>query len=376
VSGTVRWEGRTLYFEPDAPLEPDTLYGALLSTDLKGKQGRPLLSAVSWQFSTDRPRILYVSSGEEGHFQLFTIPLEGGEPFQITREPFGVWDFALSPDGTTIVYAASQEDERNELWTIRRDGSERRRLLDCGGDDCTGAIWTPDGRRLVYERRNPVLDSSFLVPSRLWWLDPASGESLPVFQDEQKLGHSARISADGEWLSYISPLEEGMHLYQVVEGVQRVIPGEMQGPAAWAPEEDTLLVSYTRFVGTGFGASLIKANLGTNQYTELNDDPDVSATSPAWSPDGDSIVFRRSTPTGPGSQLWLMSSDGSRAQALTDDLEYESASPSWSPDGRYVVFQRFSLQEPYAEPEVWVIDISSKRSRRVIEPGAWPVWLP
>jgi hypothetical protein len=110
VSGTMRWERTTLTFVPSAPLNQDTTYSVTLADGLRSQGGRPLLRPLTWQFRTGRPRILYIAPDEQNRDQLFVIDLEGDKPIRLTQEPIGVWDYALSPDGMTIVYAASRPD--------------------------------------------------------------------------------------------------------------------------------------------------------------------------------------------------------------------------------------------------------------------------
>ena len=362
VSGTITLDGQTLEFRQDAPLQPGTTYTVTLSTALHGTNGRALLEPVEWSFRTAEPRVVYAATGEPEGLQLYVVPVAGGTPVPLTVEPYGIWDFALSPDGSRIVYAASPDNDEHDLWLIDTAIGARRQLLACpAGVDCTGAVWAPDGKRVLYERRNEVMGSSVLVPSRLWWVDPGSGETLPVFQDGDLVAHSGRLSADGRWLSYVSPLEEGMQVYDFESGDLRVIPGEMQGAAVWAPAAAVFATAKTRFVGTGYGASILTVDMDSDTYLDLGDDEGDIDTAPVWSPDAGRLAFRRSSPSAPSGQLWIMGADGADPRALTVDQQFGSASPSWSPDGRFIVYQRFLLEEPYAEPQVWVLDTEAGR---------------
>ena len=377
VTGTLTLDGRLLSFQPAVPLATGTEYTATISSALRSTSGRPLLAPVDWSFRTAEPRVLYAAGAEQEGLQLYIAPVAGGTSTQLTVEPYGIWDFALSPDGSRIVYAASPDNDEHDLWLIDTDGGGRRKLLSCpAGVDCTAAVWTPDGKRILYERRNEVMGSSILVPSRLWWVDPGSGDTIPVFQDEQRVAHSGRLAADGRWLSYISPLEEGMQVYDFQSGDLRTIPGEMQGPAAWAPAAPTFAAAKGRFVGSGYGASLLTVDMTTGTYLDVTGDAGDIDSAPVWAPDGRSLVFRRSSPSAPSGQLWIMNVASGEPRPLTGDAQFGSASPSWSPDGRFIVYQRFSLDEPYAEPQVWVLDIATGDNRKLLAPGAWPVWVP
>jgi Tol biopolymer transport system component len=96
---------------------------------------------------------------------------------------------------------------------------------------------------------------------------------------------------------------------------------------------------------SGFGEIwVMDANgQGRTRLTEpAKPDSDASgATSPAWSPDGKSIVFVASRDPIKEDQndldLFVMRADGSDRHALTDDGVYDGT-PTWSPDGNKIAF--------------------------------------
>jgi Tol biopolymer transport system component len=371
VSGTVRWEGTTLTFIPSAPLNPDTTYTVTLADGLRSQGGRPLLRPLIWQFRTGRPRILYIAPDEQNHDQLFVIDLVGGRPIQLTREPVGVWDYALSLDGMTIAYAASRPDTGNDLWIVDVDGVAPLQLLACPGADCTQPAWSPDGRRLVFTRRD------LPGPPRLWWLDVASGEIVPVFQDEQMLGFGGRWSPDGQWLNYVASLAGGIRVYNLDDGQELLIPNQMGEPGVWSRQGDALLITDIQMRGERFAIQLLRLTLESGELTNLSGEEEVDDSSPAWSPDGVWIAFGRKAPQASmGRQLWLMHADGSQAHYLTDEPDVHHGPPTWSPDGNMLVFQRYSLKEPGAQPGIWLLELETGALQELITPGRQPTWLP
>ena len=117
------------------------------------------------------------------------------------------------------------------LRIMSAGGGGESPLLDCPAAECSGLVWSPDGRRLIYERR-PWADGRYGSP-RLYWLDAATGETLPLL-DEDTPGYGARFSPDGAWLSYVSPPDEGVVLYRLgrrraaVAGQSRRQPGGLE----------------------------------------------------------------------------------------------------------------------------------------------------
>ena len=62
----------------------------------------------------------------------------------------------------------------------------------------------------------------------------------------------------------------------------------------------------------------------------------ASDWAPAWSPDGQSLAFARSTDGRRSFHVYVMSADGSGVRQLTHGRFDES--PAWSPDGRWIAY--------------------------------------
>jgi TolB protein len=379
VEGEVRWEGTSLIFSPVESLAPETLYTVTLAETLTSQQGRPVRGLSSWQFQTRQPRLLYVAPDADDHDQIFSLnPAEPGEPVRLTAEPLGVFDFALAPDGTTLVYAALREDGGSDLWAVATDGSNRSPLLTCSEAICNAAVWAPDGQRLVYERRTLLIPGGAPGPPRLWWLNPANGDSVPVFDDNQIIGYGAVWSPDGRWLSYVAPSSQGVQIYNVDDGQSFLVPSRMGGLAVWSPDSTTVLVADIQPSDTGFSVHLLKAIPQSGQLADISGEAaPVEDGSPVWSPNGEWIAFTRK-PAGAsmGKQIWRMRADGSEARYLTAEPDIHHGLPAWSPDGRYLVFQRFHLKELGARPSIWLLEVEAGQMRELVAAASRPVWLP
>lgn len=111
---------------------------------------------------------------------------------------------------------------------------------------------------------------------------------------------------------------------------------------------------------------------------------------PAWSPDGRRIAFRRGS--GPvvddlieKQALYVMRSDGSHVRQLTQlrppNLA-EDSDPQWSPDGRRLVFQRNNVRGAVPENGYALVTLrlSTGRERRItpwkLRAGDTPDWSP
>jgi eukaryotic-like serine/threonine-protein kinase len=84
---------------------------------------------------------------------LWVMPIVGGTPRQLTDEG---WSASVSPDGSQIVFlkAAQFGETGGELWLMRADGSNQRRVISSGEDGTafSSPVWSPDGHWIAYDK--------------------------------------------------------------------------------------------------------------------------------------------------------------------------------------------------------------------------------
>lgn len=378
ASGTAQWEGETLVFYPSEPLLPDTQYTVTIPAGLRSQQGQAVKRAFQWQFRTGHPRVLYLAEDREGYYQIMltdaTTPQQ--PPAALTSEPYGVWDYAPSPDGATIAFAVIREDGGSDLWGISPDGSQRRQLLACPEAACSGAAWAPDNQRLVYERRAAGALGAGQGLSRLWWLDLASGETAPVFDDTQWLGYGAAISPDGQWISHVAPHKLALQVYNLQDGRSLEIPNQMGEPAVWSPNGDLLLYTDIVALGANYHTHVFRTNVQSGRADDVSGEDTLGDSSPAWSPTGREIVFSRRMPDSPvAGRAWVMPASGGDGRFLPGGAGQHQTALSWSPDGRSLLSQRLPVGG-VGSPEIWLHDLATGQERQIAPNGAWPRWLP
>src|SRR5882762_4869465 len=121
----------------------------------------------------------------------------------------------LSPDGAWVVYQVSKLQfpdwqRRNDLYVVSADGRTTRQLTYTEGDDETGPHWQPRGTTIGFTstRENKK--------RQLFLIRPDGGEGRRVTNDENGIGAWA-WSRDGAWLAYIAG-PEGKRQVWVLSG--------------------------------------------------------------------------------------------------------------------------------------------------------------
>jgi TolB protein len=349
------------------------------------------LAVVAGCASSGRqPPVLYLRADTAGRIQLYRQDTPQAAPQQLSGQGAGdVIDFAAAPDGRRVVYTVGN-DSQGSLRIVNSRGDGDRELLGCPNAECSGPAWSPDGARLVYERRPQAADGAFGSP-HLYWLDPADGATLPLVAGEV-IGYGARFSPDGAWLSYVSPGDAGVVLYHLADGRQRLLSSRVGRPAAFSPDSAQVIVSDLVLEGNPTAPDdgdtpapiqessrvfLYRVSLAEEGRERLSADLPVDDSAPAWSPDGQWLAFGRApADAASGRQLWLMRPDGSEARALTSDPNFFHGPPAWSPDGATLLYQRFDLSDPAATPEVWQLRLADGGATLIAAGGYLPAWLP
>jgi len=367
--------------------------------------------------SPDGKRLAFVAT-RDGNAEIYIAPfradgtLEMSAAKNLTNDPAGDFNPAFSPDGKHIAFASDRDGYKaSEVYIMRSDGSDVRRLTEAGGWDGSPA-WSADGSRvLFYSERDgrPRLysiepdrsDARPVSPSGEQALSPATGPDSQVLYSGRHKGRWAILSVaqeDGE----AKPVSDGQRDYWAPdyhrESDRIVCHGA--GPAAKQPfrgrPPGRFLVNgrqqaelsdrklrlwavrgyFPSVGGDGreiatderFEAVVISRLDGSN-LRKVFQPEQGRAWRPTWSKDGKWLACTvGQTFAQPDAEvdIWRFRADGSEAENLTPESSGNDGFPDFSPDGKQIVFR--SGRD--GNHELYVMNADGSDTRRLTENDA------
>ncbi|WP_426228146.1 TolB family protein [Pararhizobium sp. DWP3-4] len=162
-----------------------TEYGASTIYTLPAEGGLPRQVTLNrpsyWHGWSPDGKILAYCGIRDQVFDIYTIPVEGGEETRLTFGEGRNDGPDYSPDGQWIYFNSSRTG-RMQIWRVRPDGSDVTRITDSPYGD-----WfphpSPDGKHLlVISYDGDVFDHPRDLDVRLRLMDPDGGNARDLFE--------------------------------------------------------------------------------------------------------------------------------------------------------------------------------------------------
>lgn len=292
---------------------------------------------------------LVISTGNGGLFYLYN--LETGELRPLTSG----YDPALSPDGTRIVFRRGGGE--NGIYAINSDGGGERKLFD-EREGLSSPKWSPDGQWIVFSR----LDGSYTCR------DLGRGICVPVHElfgdapndlpeEQQERLNDARHSM----LTNFPEEERPNWILAIINSEGREYRDLAALNSAQTPDWSTAGIVYQSKAGLQQTSAATDAETRAVLSDHYLHDPD-------WQQGGERIVYQ--SRRGSHWELFAVNPNGSGNSALTrptttlvDQLP-SNVSPAWSPDGQQIVFLSNRQDDHGAGVwRVWVMDADGGNQR-------------
>ncbi|WP_295405334.1 hypothetical protein [uncultured Thiocystis sp.] len=285
------------------------------------RQLTPGPSKHAWpEWSPDGRRLAYWSFDPATSLHgIETIDVDGRNAHQIVTWSGHLDRPTWRPDGQFIALAA-EVDGNWDLWLVRPDGSERRRLTQDPAME-TNPLWSPDGSTLAYKVA-PSGDYNLTIENFMTFEQGLDHPTVHVWNGPQAVQMNA-WSPDGSQVAYTAEVindasgEDRVTYVNIVSDLALKDGEAIAEPSVIVSQGQTLGDRGAVFSPTGgeqvafwawdknYRTTLWlydQATQAVRQLTTLGSD-----LYPQWSPDGKRLVFESGR--GGNSDLWMLSLD-------------------------------------------------------------------
>jgi len=397
IEGEIVWTGARLILRPSASLEAASDYTVLLEAGALSESGRQVLNDHSFTFRVRGPRVAYLAPEDGATKDIWLRDATGIEPPErVTHSAHGIAAFDVSPIGGQIVFAERKEGSSaaTDLHLLDLDTGAVRPLTNCGEFICTSPVWSPDGRKIAYERLaysrfEPGISTT---SSRVWLLDPETNppQTRPLFGEARTPpNYHPRWSPDGARLAVSqlpAPPERnpGVLLVQLADESTQFFPTAFGGMAVFSPDGKELLYPGFAVQGGEMQTQFHVAELATEDVRVIPGLAQAHDSQADWRPDGSSLAMTRRAvgeQRFPGRQLYLLQPGQDALQPLLVDGGYDDAYFAWDSTGQMVVLQRAQVWRGEAgeqdkRGQVWTYDVTARQATLLALNAFHPRWVP
>jgi len=239
---------------------------------------RDSVAQPRWSPDGDRLAFLaHTGSGKEAKYQLYVMPMNGGDARRVTEAPHGVQHYAWKPDGSALAFATADDPPKHapadDAFEVGDDG---------------------------------YLTSAAPMPSHIWLVSADGG--------------SARRLTSGTWSLEVSPP-----------------PSTPTSPLSWSP--DGQLIAFVRQdrpnIGDRNRRTIQLLDLATGKIRALTGRTQFEST-PTFAPGGSEIAYWYPRDGDPMNvtEIWVAPAAGDKGVCLTGKLDRCLLHAVWAPDGK------------------------------------------
>ncbi len=279
-------------------------------------------------FSPDGEHVAFVRSVVEHVQDVYTVPVDGGEPRRLTHDDAEVGGLDWMAEGRRIVFASDREGA-SRLWSIPAEGGAPQWLPAGGGSGAYQPSVARAGRRMTFTERSHDLN--------IWRLKPVTGASglsshRAIFST--RWDSNPDIAPGGEHVAFASKRSGSFEIWiSRADGTDPVQLTDFGGPFTstprWAPDGERLAFA-SRADGN---ADVYVTGTGGGRPRPLTQAP-ADEVAPRWSRDGGSVYFA-SNRSGAW-QIWRRSLAGDTLQQVTHRGGFAAQEPVDGPQLFYV----------------------------------------
>lgn len=310
-------------------------------------------------------RRLLVASGND----LIVVSPDGADLHKFVTTPGLAFWLRWSPDGQRLRFTLRDlRRQTAELWEVRADGSHLHPLLpgwSQPASECCGS-WTPDGEKFVFQSSHSGHSDIWMLRERPWY--QASSEPHQITNGPLNYG-APSTAPGGERVFFIGSTAQFELLRATPKSTAFAALDQNLSAALLAQySPDGQWVAWLNAADTSLWRSRVDGSERIELTTSL-----LHIFAMKWSPDDRRLAVMGEEPGKPW-KIYLIDAEGGKLTPILSEDRNE-ADPAWTPDGQSIVFGRLPNRMDNGQPKaIYQLNLDTKKITEI--PGSSGLFSP
>ena len=313
---------------------------------------------------------------------IWLVPVDGGEPRQLTTSPKHDRHPTWSPDGKWLAFESNRGGDF-QVYVIAADGGEARQLTSIA-TEAAQPVWSPDGKHIAFISAvfPEFSDKPFAEADKL------NREKLDAREKSKVKARVITSLLYRHWDSWVDDKRQHLFIVPVKDGAaagapRNLTPGDRDAVPtsttfaagdefAWSPDGSELVYTATptppREEAWRTDHNLYSVTVLTGERKQLTTNPAADGC-PHFSPDGKWLAYRAQSRAGFEADRWqlmLRNRATGEARSLTADFDSSIESIAWAPDSQSLVIEA----EDKGTKPLWTVALSGGTVKPLVTGGA------